>query len=229
MKKNDENILSMANTTLKVLKEEKEIVSTIPDFVTVQERIQALIKAIEDEEVEIKNNQTGISKKKRLLKMEIAELGAAVAGTIQAYADKTNNIELNNNISTTDNQLMKLRDEQFGPSINNIIKATTNRMKELQGHGLEQADIDELLDLMDVWDGKKQEPRSAIVNRKTSNQTQDEHFEELATLFNNRCDNYANKLKRKFPEFYSKYTNARKVIHAGVRYEKDLKPKNPTA
>lgn len=227
MTQDDENVMSMTNTTIDVLVENDAIVSTIAAFLAARKRMQFLVKEIMAEEEDIKNNQTGISNDKKMLKAEIAEMGEEIAGSLKAYAKEVKNMELYNAVNTTESKLIKLRDEQFGPAINNIIKAATNNLVGAKDHGLEQADIDEIVDLADVWDGKKQQPRKAIVNRKTSNQAQDEHLDELLDLLNNKCDNYVNKLKRKHPDFYNKYANARRIINLGVRYEKN-KNDDPT-
>ena len=221
MTQDDENVMSMTNTTIDVLVENDAIVSTIAAFLAARKRMQFLVKEIMAEEEEIKNNKTGISNDKKILKAEMAEIGFEIAGSVKAYADEVNNMELYSAMDTTESKLKKLRDEQFGPAISNIIKAATANLVAAKDHGLEQADLDELTDLMDVWDGKKQQPRKAIINRKTSNQAQDEHLDELLNLLNNRCDFYANKLKRKHPDFYNKYTSARKIINLGTRHDKD--------
>lgn len=220
MTQNDENVVSMANTAINVLIENESIVSSIPAFLTATKRLQFLVKEVIAQEEDIKNNPKGITQDKKTLKAEMAEIGYEIAGTVKAYASDKKNNELYSAIDTTESKLLKLRDEQFGPAINNIIKAAANNLNAAKDHGLDQADIDELADLLDVWDGKKQQPRKAIINRKTSNQAQDEHIAELLNLLNERCDNYANKLKRKNPDFYNQYTNARKIINLGVRHEK---------
>jgi len=220
MTQDDENVMSMANTTIDVLVENDAIVSTISAFLAARLRMQFLVKEIIAQEEDIKNNPKGITQDKKMLKAEMVEIGYEIAGSLKAYADDVNNMELYSAMDISQSKLIRLRDEQFGPVINNIIKAAANNLVAAKDHGLEQADIDELTDLLDVWDGKKQQPRKAIVNRKTTNQAQDEHLDELLNLLNNRCDNYANKLKRKHPDFYNKYTNARKIINLGTRSEK---------
>lgn len=225
MNQGDENFFSMTTTTHTVLVENNDVVSTIPAFVAARARMEALIKLIREEEEEILKNNKGVSSDKKSLKIEIAAMAFEVLSSIKAFAIQTKNLELKGNVNYTEKGLSKIRDEQFGPTIGLILKKADDNKIELKKHGLEQEDIDDLTDLMDVWGGKKQNPRKAIVNRKTTNQSQDDHLDELADLLNDSCDNYVNKLKRKYPEFYTKYTNARQVLNIGTRHKnKDNTP-----
>jgi len=227
MKQEDENFFSMTNATHTVLVENNDAVSTIPAFVTAQARMETLINLIKEEEKEILKNNKGVRSDKQTLKTEIAAVAFEIVGCVKAFANQTKNLELLGNVNYTEKGLIKIRDEQFGPTIALILKKADDNKVELNKHGLEQEDIDELTDLMDEWDGKKQSPRKAIVDRKTTNEKQDDHLEELDDLFKNSFDYYANKLKRKFPEFYTKYTNARQVINLGVRHKHNDNPPAP--
>ncbi len=223
----DENFMSMAHSSMNVMDENMDGISTIAAFVTAKAKAKELIKNILAEEGKIKNATTGISLDKQTLKLETAELAYMIVSATQAYAHSTHNMELLKSIDFTTDQLMRLRTEQFGPVLANILSIATELKLALKEHGLDQEDLDDLTDLIAVWDGKKQSTRKAILNRKTSNQKQDELMEELNHVYNYTCDNYVNKLKRKFPDFYSKYYNARKVTSLGVKHESVIPNTNP--
>jgi len=230
MNQGDENFFSMTTATHTVLVENKDAVSSIPAFVTAQDRMETLINQIKEEEKEILKNNKGVSSDKQTLKTEIAAVAYEVVGLVKTYANQTKNLGLLGNVNYTEKGLIRIRDEKFGPTIALILKKSNDNKVELKKHGLEQEDIDELTNLMDIWDGKKQSPRKAIVDRKTTNEKQDEHLDELEEILQDSCDNYANKLKRKFPEFYTKYTNARQVLNHGVRHKRNDNtppPENP--
>ncbi len=217
MTQGDENHLSMFQSVETVLNENSSIVEAIPALKEAKVELSGLIKGIKEEEAKIKKGTGGVSDDRDGLKQVIASLIYEVACCLQSHADKSKNVELLAKSNYSESKIERLRIQEFGVVGEVILGLAQEHKADLLNHGLEEEELDDLKDYLDVWNGKKDTPRKAILVRKSLNDEQDKLFRTAEDLLKRQIDNLVEKQRKKQPDFHRDYWNARKVIGSGGR------------
>lgn len=126
----------MYRATQKHYTDNPTIVATVPAFATTSVAFNTIISAIistaQQEDLQTK----GIAIDKNEARKNLCHLAADVAAPIFAYASSINDNKLKQQINFTYSDLLRSKDDELAPRIQNIIDTATQNLANLKDYGI---------------------------------------------------------------------------------------------
>ncbi|MFA6598108.1 MAG: hypothetical protein WCS69_10325 [Ignavibacteriaceae bacterium] len=223
-----ENLFSMFTILHGFLKTESTIVGTIPAFQRATGKLEGLIADIQDVDSGRKSIKTGKNSIKVNSKNELASAVFQVANALFTYADDKGVPEIRERVDNTENFYKKMRDTNLTSEAIDLVKLTEGKETELTEHGLTAEEIADVGLKSEAF--KKNLEISGTSEGESVNATKTvyELIGEAKDLIDNQIDRFAEKFKTINPDFFTKYTTARRVLELGARSVKKEEPVPPT-
>lgn len=210
-KKNKFAMTQAVNVVL-TRKEYKPLWQATPGFVKLQGNLATEIAFITKNTPKTIRRKTGSAADKEAARLAVCKAALIVAGAVAAYAHAVGNHELLVRVDTTLSLLLSGRHQDSRDKCDDILTAATANLAALGDYAVAQADLDNLLQLLEDYEDLVPQPQLAIGAAKGVGQAIDAALDRLDGILNNGLDNLMLKYEDPNPDFYRDYTNARIII-----------------
>ncbi|MEQ1676280.1 MAG: carboxypeptidase-like regulatory domain-containing protein [Chitinophagaceae bacterium] len=204
--------LNAYNTVEDYCTERNAIVATSPAFQaafnTFRAKKSALVTSFELEAQALK----GIAMDKKQAKQLLATQFADVAALVYAFAFNAKNNTLKEAVNFSFTDLNRMKDDEINKVCANIRKAAWDNLVSLADYGVDEALIDSMDEILDLYQATTTGPRTAITNRRNYKTVIAEQIKEIDSLLKNSLDKIAVKFKKNHPDFYRTYTYNRVIV-----------------
>lgn len=223
-----ENTQSMHYAVKKINEENQSIVDSVSALKLAALDFNAKIIEIDN----LKEIQGLVSKgyteDKAFRKVEMVDAGVIIIGAASAYARVVKNLPLLENINFSRSELLYARDQDSYSKCEIVSNAVEPLMQDLTNYGLTPDDLDNFIGKINAFKEAVQNPRAAIVDRKSATEQLVEKFKEAKDLLL-VMDGIVRQFKTSQVNYYNAYFAAREIIDLGVRHkEKPPVPPTPT-
>lgn len=218
MKQQDENYLSMAAVTTKILATNNSTWAANVPFAAAVSRIEELVALVNTARQETALNSTGMAVDKELAADAVITQAVKLSGLAQIYALDGNDITLHNRVKVTMSQLDRCTDAELTPLLENLYREFTALNTLLIPYGITEAGLAQFFTLLNNYKNLVSNPRLAITERKSHNTSIPTLLKELRACFN-KTDRLI-KIWTEDTKFVSDYQNARIIFDLGGRHEK---------
>lgn len=216
MNQKEENYLSMATATVKVLEGSPSIWRDNAPVKALVKDLQITIDAINTAQQGGGIVSTGVTLDKEQAANTAIEQAVLLAGFAQAYARHINNNTLHDQLKVSRTSLDRIPDNELGAALRLIY----NKLLELSGvsepYGITPEELKILNEAILIFEDVKSNPRVVITERKGYNSSIPVLLRELRSSFY-KLDRLVNIWSKKETKFVSDYQNARIVIDLGTR------------
>lgn len=220
MKNRIENKISMFNTVLTLCKLHIDLLQTNTGlhqvFIAFEQHYNELLPLIQSQII----NRKGITKNKKALREQLILEVEEASGIIMSYASSVQNHEIYASVNFSYTKLKEMRDMVFITHANNVIDLLTTHQAALAIYGVDAAYINNIQTIYNDFDANVTSPTRASNERKTATFALEAKVKTISALLKKDVDKAMLILKRKQPEFYNTYRNARNIIDIGIRHKK---------
>lgn len=207
-----ENKLSMAKATQKVLNDNSSIVSTVPAFVTAATDLDNEIDTIDGiVQVQVKK-VTGKATDKEGSAENAVNLALELIGPARSYASDQNNNDLYESLNYTKSGLLRLRDNILFNTLTTIRDIVQSNIAALAPYGLLPANVTALTSAIGGYGVLMSAPRDAISIRAAATKALVERFKNLDKILD-RVDGFVEGKKSSEPNFYKICKSARIIVN----------------
>lgn len=213
-----ENTQSMHYAVKKVNQDNQGIVDSVPALKTATLNLNTKIEEI-DNLKEIQNLVSlGYTEDKAFKKVEMVDLGVIIIGAASAYARVINNFPLLENINYSRTELLKARDQDSITRCETVVNEVEPVIGNLADYGIEPVMLDDFKQKISFFKEVVQDPRVAIVERKSASDQLIDKFSEAKNILL-VMDGLVKQFKTTQVSYYNAYFGAREIIDLGVRHE----------
>lgn len=218
MLQKDANYITMAAAAVKILDDNSAIWGGNVPFYALVDLIKNDLASINTAQKGGGAVSTGATEDKELAGAAAIVQAVKLSNLAQAYALKTKNNTLNNQIKVTTTQMERYSISELTPVLQNLHEQLVTVGTDLVPYGVTPAELDKLDNLTNLFKHIKSNTRVIITKRKS-------HNTNIPALITNLKSNFlqADKLINIWMEnqkLMSDYQNARIVIAVGVRHDK---------
>ena len=215
MTQDQENKLSMYNTTLTTLDKNSSQVALIPALVSAKSKFASAVQAIRKTNLIQLKTTVGKTLDKKALKVQLVDEAYTLAAAVQAYASSINDNDLFQLVHFSRSTLLASEDEELPQRCNLILEQATSVEPQLADFGVTAATLAEVEGLISLWDSKSQQPRMAISERAAATQEIPDLFQQADKVLKEQVDKLMEQFRTSDPTFYDTYKGARKIVNAG--------------
>lgn len=215
MTQDQENKLSMYNTTLSTLDKNSSQVTLIPALVAAKSNFATAVQSIRKTNLIQIKTTVGKTLDKKALKIELVDEAYTLAAAVQAYASTINDNDLYQLVHFSRSALLATEDEELPQRCNLILQQATDAQTQLVDFGVTPTTLTELEALITLWDTKSQQPRMAISERVAATQEIPELIQQADKVLKEQVDKLMEQFRASDPTFYDTYKSARKIVNAG--------------
>jgi uncharacterized phage infection (PIP) family protein YhgE len=222
-----QNLTDMFQTVSAYMDNNKTLWNAIPAIQETVAELDAGIAQILSAGQKQRVPTKGAAKDKGQIRRELEDKVELVAGQLHALAAKNGDAVLAGKTDLPLSQLGRLKADALEATAKNIKDLAAANATALAAYGLTAEDMTELDNFITAFHGVKTEPREAIVERKKQTDTLPELIDNVRSLLRNRLDKQMTQFKRKHPEFYAGYLDARVIVDRGSGGRKKPAPATP--
>ena len=215
------NRLRVYSSVLKVLYKYKEVWDANVGFVEIVTDVETNVKAIDAAHTETSKKTNGITEDKNTLGTDIVDLITEISGSFGAYATRIGNHELYGKVYFTETDLFQMTELEFANKTTEFALLAKQYGDVLARYDFTSEEIAHLQELCAAYSNKMLEPRELVTVRSAVHVRLRALFAETNLLFKKQLDGAVDRYKRKHPDFWNAYYNARKNINYGTRHESD--------
>ena len=214
MNLNQENRLKMCQNVKALLKNNNEIVKTLPAYSPLYEALETSIGKIKIlSELQVINT-SGLVKHKKQLKQVLALKTFSNSAKLQAYARFTKNEVLLNEVSFSESQLKYASDEKLREYANVILARVNAHIAELESYGITAETQTNLQAAIDNFTEVLPKIGLAAAAGKENTIRIKQAFAGINKILQD-LDAIIEILKEKMPDFYNEYKRVRKIDNSG--------------
>jgi len=221
MTQKEENYLTMANVTLKVLNTHKAIWADQPAFSKIVAEIEEDVKSISSAMNSTIVKSTGATATKYQAADAAISRAVKYSGLAQIHALEVGDTILFDALKTPAWRLERLSDQQLIPALENIYARIEALAEELKPYGVSKDDLEIFRKHIENFKQHKDNPRIVIAERKGFNNAIPTLLVELKTSFF-KLDRLIRIWESTHEKFVADYENGRIVIPLGARHKKDI-------
>jgi hypothetical protein len=220
MTKYQEVKLNMYRATQQVCNNNPTITATNVKFIIAlglfADEINAILNANTNQALKI----TGLTDSKASKKETVCEQAIEVAGIITAWADEQGDEDTLAKVHFSVSELMRLKDDEVVPVIQNIFNIATTNAVVLAPYGIDTAMLDALQAAMVAYSASTPLPKTAISERKSQGMQLKQMFATADRILKMRMDKLVTVFNENYPDFVTTYTNARVIYGPSYRTKK---------
>lgn len=168
---------------------------------------------------------SGIAQDKQASKVAMATAAIGIASAVRAYAVKTKNNTLANEVDFNQSDLTGARDADAVENCQNIHDAANTSLAALAAYGVTAAKLAALQTAITAFSGLMGKPRQTIATGKTVTQQLGDAFDAADLALNEELDNLIGQFTDTNAGFVSDYQNARIIVDAAASH---ASPNQPT-
>ncbi len=219
MKTTDENKLNAAEAVVLVLANNIAIWTMIAAIMVLFDLLKAKIQLVRDlRQIQEKDN-TGVTKRKGIVRKQMEEKGINVIRKLVMYAVATENTELDANINYTASDLSLASENRVADIIRLVYETANAHKSELAVYGVTGEMLELLLTLHQQFLVAMPETREKVTLSSTATKNINTLITEISELQRTKLDRLIAGFADTNPDFYQQYKNARKIVDRGIRHE----------
>lgn len=161
-------------------------------------------------------NRTGNRMSKEALREEMTQKGFTVAADVCSYAIEIEDEVLQMSVTYVESDLNQMRDTDVADACTSIFDIATLHVANLADYGTTPAILDELKDIIALYNEVLPDSRAGIVTQTTFTERIKQLFEENRKIIF-RMDKLVTRLKFREADYYDEYFKSRKIIDTGSR------------
>lgn len=205
---------TMYRTSEQILDANNALTAAITALTTAIDAFKAIIVQIGETNELVGANLTGIAADKGNSKQFLAGFASDIAAIIKAFASATKNPTLKAEVDFSVSKLIRLRDESLAPVCRLIHTRAVENAAALKNFGITDVKISQLDTAITEYTAKTQNPRTAVVNRRTQTANLIQLFKQADEILKEQIDGLMKNFRTSNPDFYNNYTNAREIVEA---------------
>ena len=205
------NKLEMIESTNKYLDSTTGVWSAIPIVTNYKIRLSTAIDALKSAAQEQEAAKVFIGGSLQDLKITIAEKMDILDDILEAYAEDTENAELQAQADNSKTDYIRLPNEDFETKVKNVISLLEANVGEMADYGLTQDQIEDAKISFGTYQDKRGIPRSYQVASKQATQTIEELMKEADDMLD-KLDKVLKRFRRSDARFYVGYEAARTIV-----------------
>lgn len=156
-------------------------------------------------------NTKGITQNKTALREQATKKAISIVAKIRSYATNIENQVLLKEVKYTKAGLDKYSSQNFIIALNIIQNKASENLSELASYGINATTIAQFTTAINNYTAISQEPRTAIIERKTATNNLKQLFKDTDALFTNKLNIYIGIIQDTEPELYKNYQNSKKI------------------
>jgi Carboxypeptidase regulatory-like domain len=204
--------LNMYRATQKHCNDNPTIIASVPAFKTAIDNLNTIIASIiataQQQDVITK----GIAIDKAQSKKTLCQLAADIAAPIIAFAAANSNNQLLKEVSFTNSDLIRTKDDLLAPRCQNILDAAQANLAALGAYGISAASVATLQSTIKNYQIIVPNPRNAAAQKATINTNLKNLFKEADNILKLQLDKTIVSLKATQPNFVSTYKSNRIIL-----------------
>ena len=159
----------------------------------------------------------GVTSDTRAIRATMTDIAFKCASALSAYADSVHNNTLKTLVDYPLSDLQRLRKEEVDDVCQTIHDAANTHIAAAGAFGYVLSDVTDLQTAIDLFRPVSQNPRQAVIARKTANKNVTVLINDITLdFFKQQMDRMAKTLKSTAPDFVTGYFSAREVINLGT-------------
>lgn len=210
MTQNQENKLSMYLATLVILEKNRSVWQGIPAIVQLVTQITKQVGLLQKAVKKQTEKRKGIALDKGSSRQAMADQAVLVGGIVKAYANATENYQLEESVNYTVTNFTNGKDTLAKEQAEIIWDKATEYITQLADYGLTQADLDDLDNSIEEYADLVSSPRVGITDRKESTGSIRQLITQIDNLFKKQLDLLL--VRYKSTAFYPTYQAARIIV-----------------
>jgi hypothetical protein len=215
MNKNHENKLTMYLAVASVLDANAALTAAIPALSPAIGGFLRAVNAIKEKSKEFDLVATG----KTVAKLEaeeflLDELMPAVHAAF-AYGNVAGETVLAEKVNVSESTIRNLRDTEIIVKANGLLDVISSAVQNLADYGVTPETVTAIRTKIDAYELALETKESSYSVRTSANQALHEAFDAADLILNTRIDPLMEQFRKKEPEFYNAYTQARWIKSLG--------------
>jgi hypothetical protein len=232
MTQNQENIVSMFETTIAVLDTNNALWNGKAAFADAVTEAKEGVAAVREASARQESPTSGITDEKMEARTDLEERALEIADQVSALGAKTRNAALMAQVQVTRSSLDLSQDDNLVQTAERIRDAAKDNTAALKPYGINTADITALTNAIDTFSGMKTAPRTAKAARSGATKGVASLIKTTRSIFRNQLDKMMTLFRRSNPDFYNAYLAARIIVnrpatHTSTISKKPSAPPNP--
>ncbi len=186
------------------------------------------ITALFGSETVVSKQTKGVAMDKGTLKQILCQAAADLAALVFAYANRTKNDTLKQQVNYAKSDVEKLKDDLIVPTCNNIKKAASDNLAALADFGVTAAMLTAFQTNIDNYNISVPKPKLTKATKTTETANIKTTIKDIDNVLKNEMDKLVVSFKTANPNFASDYKNARVIIDPNSATKKAINPKGDT-
>jgi hypothetical protein len=215
--------LSMYQQLLACLKKYQPTWQNVPAFAKAVNALETEVEQINRINPGLLADKTGVAVDKAQVKSIMIEEAIRLSGVLQAYAHSIDSRELENSATLVRHDFRTMKELDADDLALHIYQLGQKYLEDLGDFGYEQEDLDNFASYIKSFSEKIGLPRQVRTGNKEMRAAQQTSFEKADAAIQKLMDNLIDSFKKKDPEFWQAYQNARSVMRSGRKTETIVK------
>jgi hypothetical protein len=213
MTQNQENIVSMFETTVAFLDKNEAIWSARSAFAEAVTEAKAGVTAVREAAAQQESPTAGITDEKMQARIDLEEKALEIADQVAALAAKNSDVGLTAQVQVTRSSLDLAQDDNLVQATERIRDAATANITALKAYGVTADEVTALTNAIESFSGKKTAPRTAKASRSGATTGLANAIRTTRSIFRNQLDKLMTPFRRTNPDFYAGYFAARAIVN----------------
>lgn len=216
MTSRQQNFLAMAKASIALLDKNAAIWKSNKRISKAVNDAQSIITEIDARNEGGLMQSKGATSQKQDLVDQLCELAGKITKRVKVYANDEHNLDLKQKMSFTKHDYHRMSDADLSAQLQNLLKAVTPVVNNLEDYGVTQKMLDDLSALAAEFKTLESQPRTLIAERKTHNAAIPELIKMLRTDLQS-IDGLIGIFEN--PDLEKDYKTSRIIIDRGVPHE----------
>jgi hypothetical protein len=197
------------------------IINTKPAFAAAFAAFVSKITVLVGSQAIVLNPTLGIAKDKSALKKILCKTASDIASLVFAYANKTNNQTLSQQVNYSFTRLYRKPSISTAVTCKNIYDLANNNLAALEFYGVTVAMLSALQTAISNYSDSVPKPQNAKATKQTANANIKKLIKEVDKILKNEMDKLVVGFKTANPNFVITYFNIRVIIDPAGTSKKD--------
>ena len=167
---------------------------------------------LQNSETVISKQTKGIAVDKKTLRSQLCTTATDLAALVFAYANKTKNQTLKQQVNYSVSDFKRIKDEMLAPACQNILTAANSNLAALADYGVTNLMLAALQTAIDDYSNASPSPQAAKATKKTENANMKETIKLADDVLKNEMDKLVVNFKGANPNFVDTYFNVRVIV-----------------
>ena len=212
MTQDQDNIITMFQTTAAFLDDNNSLWSGKPPFADAVNRAKSGIEAIDTAADKQQTPTEGIAGDKAQLRTDLQDQTLVVADQLAALAAKNKDADLAAKVRMSKSSLDQLPDTDLEQTAERVVSAANANAAAIKDYGIDAPVIAALDTLRTNFAAKKTAPREAAVGRKVQTESLPALIADVRSIFRNELDKMMTIFKKTNSDFYAGSFAARIIV-----------------